>query len=149
MRRIWTLATVLFLLGVLAAGQEKQPPAKTPEFKIPEEDVRRENPVKPTPAGLEAAKRLYATDCSVCHGTHGDGKGELAADMKTKMRDWREPTSLEKMTDGELFYIITKGKGEMPGEAGRAKPEQCWQLVNYIHSLAKKNSGEKKPEKSQ
>jgi mono/diheme cytochrome c family protein len=149
MRRIWILATGLLLLGLLAYAQDKKAPAKAPvEFKIPPEEAARENPVKPTPAGLENARKIYGTDCEVCHGKNGDGKGDLAADMKVKMRDWRDPASLEKMTDGELFYIITKGKGEMTGEEGRFKPEQCWQLVNYVRSL-KKDTAAKKPEKPQ
>jgi mono/diheme cytochrome c family protein len=150
MRRIWIMATGLLLLGLLAYAQESKPPAKAPaEFKIPPEAAARENPVKPTPAGNENAKRIYGTDCEVCHGKEGDGKGELAADMKVKMRDWRDAASLEKMTDGEIFYIITKGKGEMTGEADRFKPEQYWQLVNYVRSFAKKDPAVKKPDKPQ
>lgn len=139
MRRFWILTAAPLLLAVWALGQDKQP-AKTPEFKIPEEDVKRENPVKPTPAGLEAGKRLFGTDCAVCHGKDGDGKGELAGEMKVKPKDWRDPAALEKMTDGGIFYIINKGKGEMVGEEGRVKPDQAWQLVNYVRSLAKKDA---------
>jgi mono/diheme cytochrome c family protein len=147
MRRIGTAFTGLLLLSLFAYGQAKQEPPKSPPSQVPAEEARRENPVKPTPAGLEAAKKFFGTDCALCHGKDGDGKGELAADMKAKMKDWRDPASLEKFTDGELFFIITKGRGEMMGEEGRAKPEQCWQLVNYVRSLAKKESAAKKPEK--
>jgi mono/diheme cytochrome c family protein len=148
MRRFWVFSSALLLCGFLAYAQAPKQPAKAPEFKIPDEDVNRANPVKPTPAGLEVAKRIYGTDCAVCHGVHGDGKGELAPDLKTKMLDWRDPASLEKMTDGELFYIIAKGKGEMTAEGDRAKPDQVWNLVNYIRAMAKKDAA-KKPEKSQ
>jgi mono/diheme cytochrome c family protein len=146
MRYRWILFAAPFALAALTLGQEKQP-AKTPEFRIPEEDVKRENPVKPTPKGLEEAKRRYGIDqCAICHGANGDGKGEIAADLKTKMRDWRDPASLEKMTDGELFYIISKGKGEMTGEEERVKPDQRWQLVNYVRAFAKKDpAAAKKP----
>ena len=44
------------------------------------------------------------------------------------------------MTDGELFYVIEKGKGEMEGEGPRLKPEDTWNLVNYIRSMAKGQS---------
>jgi mono/diheme cytochrome c family protein len=150
MRRIFILAMGLCLLALLAYAQDKKAPAKaSAEFKIPPEYAARENPIKPSPAGIETAKRIYLTDCLVCHGKEGDGKGELAADLKTKMPDWREPATLEKMTDGELFYIITKGKGEMIGLGDRWKAEQCWQLVNYVRSFAKKDPAAKKPEKPQ
>lgn len=146
MRRFGTAFTGLLLLSLFAYGQVKQEPAKAPPSQVPPEEARRQNPVKSTPAGLEAAKKLYGTDCAVCHGKEGDGKGDLAADMKVKMKDWRDPAALEKMTDGELFFIITKGRGEMIGEEGRFKPDQCWQLVNYIRSFAKKEAA-KKPDK--
>jgi hypothetical protein len=42
------------------------------------------------------------------------------------------------MTDGELFYIIQKGKGEMPGEGDREKPEALWNMVTLVRSFSKK-----------
>jgi mono/diheme cytochrome c family protein len=75
----------------------------------------------------------------MCHGKDGDGKGDLATDMKSKLLDYRDPTSLKDMTDGDLFYIIKNGKGEMTGEGDRSKPDEIWNLVNYVRSLAQKN----------
>jgi len=63
----------------------------------------------------------------MCHGAKGDGKGEVVESMKLTMRDWREPTTLAKLSDGEIFYIITKGKGKNDGRrrtgAGKAALE--------------------------
>jgi mono/diheme cytochrome c family protein len=86
---------------------------------------------------------MYGYDCLLCHGKDGDVKGELVESMNLKLRDWRDPEALKPFTDGELFYIITKGKGYMPAEEGRRKPEECWQVVNYIRSLAKKSAAGK------
>jgi hypothetical protein len=41
-------------------------------------------------------------------------KGDIAADMKSKVTDFTDPATLKNVTDGELFYIIKNGKGEMP-----------------------------------
>ena len=82
----------------------------------------------------------------MCHGKEGDGKGELAQDMKLNLRDWRDPNVLQSFTDGELFQIISKGKGRMTGEEGRMNPEQTWHMVNYIRSFAKKESPPKPKE---
>ena len=51
----------------------------------------------------------------MCHGEQGDGKGEVVESMKLTMRDWHDPAALAGITDGEIFYIITKGKGKMMG----------------------------------
>ena len=43
------------------------------------------------------------------------------------------------MTDGELFYIIQKGKGDnMPPEGDREKPDGIWNMVTLVRSFAKK-----------
>jgi mono/diheme cytochrome c family protein len=78
----------------------------------------------------------------MCHGKDGDGKGDLAADMKVKLLDYTDPAALKDKTDGELFYIIKNGKGEMTGEGDRLKPDELWNLVNYVRSFSK-NSGSK------
>jgi len=52
--------------------------------------------------------------------------------------DFTDPAALKDRTDGELFYIIQKGKGEMPPEGDRAKSEDLWNLVNYVRSFATK-----------
>jgi mono/diheme cytochrome c family protein len=139
------LFTPLFLACVLGAQQAQppapspaQPPAKAPaEYKIPPEDASRVNPVKPTPESLAKARKMYGMDCAMCHGDYGDGKGDLAADMKN-VTDFTKPDAMKDRTDGELFYIIRKGKGDMPLEGERAKNDDVWSLVNYVRAFAKK-----------
>ena len=97
------------------------------------------NPVKPTPESLAHARKIYGYDCAVCHGATGDGKGDLVADLKLKMRDYTDPAALKDLTDGELFYIIRSGKGQMPSEeVARAKDEDVWNMVVLVRSFAKK-----------
>ncbi len=128
----------LLVLACLLGAQQSQPPAKAPvEFKIPPEYAAKANPVKPTPESLAKAKKTYAIDCAMCHGEKGDGKGDLAADIKN-VTDFTAPDAMKNRTDGELFYIIRKGKGEMPLEGDRAKDDDVWGLVNYIRAFAKK-----------
>jgi mono/diheme cytochrome c family protein len=76
----------------------------------------------------------------MCHGKDGDGKGEVGADMKLKVSDLSDPVTLKDRTEGELFYIIKNGKGDMPPEGTRLKSDELWSLVNYVRSLAKKNA---------
>ena len=119
-------------------------PAQSDEYKISAEDVARKNPVKSSPEGLAEARKVYRYDCAMCHGEQGEGKGELVESMKLTMVDWRDPAVLATKTDGELFYIITKGKGKMPGEGDRQPEKLRWSLVNFARSLSTK-SGTPKP----
>ena len=139
---------VVGLAGTLRPDQEKKE-ATSPaaQFKVPPEEAKRESPVKATPASIADGKKAYATQCAMCHGADGDGKGDLATDMQLKLRDYRDAEAMKDVTDGELFYVLTKGKGDMPGEEDRMKPEQRWNLINYIRSLAKKKPPEQKEAK--
>jgi len=127
------------------AAQEKpkDPQAGTDDYKISQVDIDKKNPVKSSPEGLAAARKIYGYDCAMCHGPKGDGKGDIVESMKLTMHDWREPASLEGKTDGELFYIITKGKGKMMGEGDRVSETVRWNLVNLARFYSKKEAGEK------
>jgi mono/diheme cytochrome c family protein len=112
--------------------------APAPQTTIPADAMNAVNPVKPTAESLARAKKIYGYDCAMCHGDTGDGAGDLAKNMKAKMVDFRDPSSLKGQTDGTLFYIIKNGKGEMDGEGARIKPDETWNLVLYLRSLSKK-----------
>jgi mono/diheme cytochrome c family protein len=136
--------------GARLAGQDKPKTQTTaPAFAIPAEDAKRANPVKSSPASIADGKHAFATQCAMCHGKDGDGKGDLATDMKLTLKDYRDPAALKDVTDGEMFYIIMHGKGDMPGEEDRMKPDQTWNLINYIRSFAHKDAPKDKDAKSQ
>jgi len=137
-----SLAIVLVKSNV-AQEKPKDTQAANPEQKIPQEEIDRKNPVKPTPEGLAAARRVYSYDCAMCHGANGDGKGDLVDSMKLTLPDWRDPASVANKTDGELFYVITNGKGKMVPEKDRAAETMRWNLVNLVRSFSKKEAGEK------
>jgi mono/diheme cytochrome c family protein len=117
---------------------KKEAQKEPAEFKIPPQEAQRQNPVKATPSSIAQGKRIYSFDCAMCHGQDGDGKGDLAESMGLQLRDFRDPKALKDFTEGELFYIVSKGKGKMPSNEDRTKPEQRWDLVNFIRSLTKK-----------
>ena len=141
------LSSVL-LTGAIASTLQGQqaatpaPPAAAPSaaFQVPLEAVNQVNPMKPNAESLARAKKIYGYECALCHGDDGGGAGDLAKNMKAKMPDFRDPTALKGQTDGTLYYIINKGKGEMEGEGARVKPDDTWNLVNYIRSFSKLQS---------
>lgn len=151
MSRITTFSAGVLYFGLAAgfatgfarpnAAKSQDPQGTEAPAAIPAEDAAKKNPVKPTAEGIAQAKKLFGYHCAMCHGTDGDGKGDLAADMKLELKDWRDPNSLAKMTDGELFYIITNGRGKMTGgEGDRTKEEVRWNLVNVVRGFAKKDA---------
>jgi mono/diheme cytochrome c family protein len=144
MWRTLLLVCALLPLGFVVSAQDKQPTAKSasggPIYTIPVDAAKRENPVKPTEESLVRGKKQYGYDCAMCHGKNGDGKGDVAIDMKLAMNDETNPSVLKDRTDGELFYIIQKGKDQMPPEGTRVKDDAVWDMVNYVRALAKKTA---------
>src|SRR5579863_9311672 len=144
MLKPFLILSALVLYGAFAPSpQAPQQPAAAPAAaagKIPLEAVNQVNPEKANAESLSRAKKVYGYECAACHGDDGGGAGDLAKNMKSKMADFRDPTSLKGQTDGELFYIIKNGKGEMEGEGPRLKPEDTWNLVNYLRSFSKGQS---------
>ena len=139
-------AVLLIAAGVTFAQQNDKPKEAqeggSVSSRIPPEAAAKTNPVKPTPEGLTQARKLYGFHCAMCHG-----KGDLGVQMNLGLKDWRDPNTISKFTDGELFYIITNGRGKMEGgEGDRTKEEVRWNMVNLVHSFAKKTEeGAAKP----
>ncbi|HUM07210.1 MAG TPA: cytochrome c [Terriglobales bacterium] len=138
-----TLVLLLLFAAVLAVTQATKPAPKTAYHPVPVADARQPNPVKPTPESLESGKKIYSYECASCHGATGDGKTAVAQDLK--LPDLSDPAALKDRTDGEVFYVIKTGRGDMPAEGNRVKTEQLWDLVNYTRSLAKPKTTEAKP----
>jgi len=133
MLKLVLAAPVMLLFGVLL-----QQPAAPPAPSVPADAATLVNPVKPTAESQAHAKKMYGYDCAMCHGAKGDGKGELVADMKLTLKDWTDPEALKGMSDGEIFYIIKNGKGQMPPDGDRGKPDDIWNMVVLVRSFAKK-----------
>ncbi len=126
--RIKEIASIALVLFVFACVLGAQLPANAQD---------KTNPVKPSPESLAKGKKVYKVDCAMCHGENGDGKGDMAADMKN-VTDFTNPDVQKNSTDGQWFQVIRKGKGEMPPEGDRAKDDDIWNVVNYIRAFAKK-----------
>jgi mono/diheme cytochrome c family protein len=126
-----------------AAGNTVETPAAPKAPVMTDADKAKKNPVRFTEVSVDRGKKIFNTQCALCHGMKGDGKGDLAADMKLTMSDFSKPETLKDRTDGEIYWVITNGKDQMPGQGERMTDVRRWNLVNYLRAL----SG-KVPEKS-
>jgi mono/diheme cytochrome c family protein len=133
------LKPLFVLTALLLFGRSPQQPAAPPApSTIPAEAAHLANPVKPTSESQARAKKMYGYDCALCHGVNGNGKGDVVADLKLTLKDYTDPAALKDLSDGEIFYIIKNGKGQMPSEGDRAKPEELWNMVILVRSFSKK-----------
>ena len=119
--------------GSEESAQQRQAELPKP-LVIPPDERKRTNPVPRVEEAIEAGRSLYNTQCAMCHGPKGKGRGDLAKSLKFKMPDLSDPAMQKKRTDGDLFYIIGKGHGQMPAET-RLPPPNRWEMVHYIRTL--------------
>ena len=133
MFRVLLVSSVFFLVPLAYLSAQEAPSNAAPSPAAPAV-----NPVKPTPESQAHAKKIWGYDCAMCHGANGNGKGDLAGEMKPPLKDYTDPAALKDISDGELFYVIKNGKGQMPPEGDRAKPDDLWNMVVLVRSFAKK-----------
>jgi mono/diheme cytochrome c family protein len=141
------LKPLVLLLALLLPGRQTAPtstPPQTPTAApanaapVPAEFLRMVNPVKPTAESQAFARKMYGFACAMCHNENGNGKGDMAAGMKTAPKDFTNPVALSNYSDGEIYYIIRNGRGDMQGEGDRLKPDQLWNMVLYVRAFAGK-----------
>ncbi|HKV04454.1 MAG TPA: cytochrome c [Candidatus Acidoferrales bacterium] len=99
------------------------------------------NPIASAGQALAAGRILYGDHCQKCHGEKGDGKGQKAPELSVAPGDFTDSRKMSRVTDGELFWQITKGRLPMPAFANKMSDEQRWQLVDYIRTFGRQAAG--------
>ena len=88
-----------------------------------------------TAALLKRGQQRFTINCSPCHGQLADGNGITkkigAMAIVANLHDAR----IVKMTDGELFYVITNGRNQMGAYGPNVTVEDRWAIVAYLRAL--------------
>jgi mono/diheme cytochrome c family protein len=106
---------------------------------IPAGAREKTNPVPDSPEVRAEAMAHWADHCAICHANNGSGDTEMGKHMYPPAPDMREAAT-QRLSDGELFYIIQNGVRVtgMPawGAGGGAhNVEDSWKLVRFIRHL--------------
>ena len=117
-------------------------------FAVPAHMKARTNPLATTSAALAPGLEHFAKFCAMCHANDGSGqKTAIGVGLCPKPPDLRAD-STQRLTDGELFYIIENGVRftGMPafgtGTPTPAGEQQVWQLVYFIRHLPRITAAE-------
>jgi mono/diheme cytochrome c family protein len=109
-------------------------------WNLPPDADKTKNPVEATEESIAKGKELYMTrkgNCVFCHGETGSGNKENLPRLRRVPADLSDYTRMPKLSDGEIFWKITKGiPGIMPSREMLTEEER-WQLVNFVRTLAK------------
>lgn len=112
-------------------------------WELPADADKTKNPVQATEESIAKGKELYLErtkgNCIFCHGETGSGNEANFPRLRRKPADLSNKERMTAMTDGEVFWKISKGiTGIMPAGENRMKTEEeRWHVVNYVRTLAK------------
>ena len=83
---------------------------------------------------MDQGKYLYGIYCATCHGSAGDGQGELVKNEKFlgvpsyKDRD---------ITEGSIYHVLMYGRGIMGSHSSQLNEKERWQVTHYAQQLRK------------
>jgi mono/diheme cytochrome c family protein len=92
------------------------------------------NPFAKDEMNLKKGEELYGKFCIQCHGATGQGDGAVGLKLPGPPPPYTAPDKIN-MTEGEIFQIITFGKGLMGAHAPILSQEERWKLVLYVQKL--------------
>ena len=118
----------LVLSGSLALARKG--PASKPYARLsqaPEAARARANPLRESPATVDAGKKLFERHCQECHGVAGE-RGEKGPSLRAQ--------EVQTASEGSLFWALTNGavRSGMPAWSKLPEPQR-WQIVTYVKSL--------------
>jgi mono/diheme cytochrome c family protein len=131
-----SLVTGAFLsMQCAPAYSGPQAGAAQTDWTAPEWSKATKNPVPPSPQVLSDAKDLFQNTCAPCHGVAGAGDGPASASIKPRPANLTNAKRMRAMTDGEIFWKISNGRGPMLAWSQIPEKDR-WGLVDYIRTLA-------------
>lgn len=98
------------------------------------------NPLFYTEDNVKAGKALYDIYCAICHGSKGNGKGQLVKTEKILGVPSYDDVG-RAVTEGSIYHVMYYGINSMGSYASQTSIKDRWQIVQYVESLKAKLEG--------
>ncbi len=97
-------------------------------------------PMDVTASLMSRGRERYGIFCSACHGGTGDGQG-ITRNYGMVATPTFHSDRLRSMTEGEIYDVISNGRGLMGPYAGQISVEDRWAIVAYVRALQRAHAG--------
>jgi len=92
------------------------------------------NPLTVNAELLKRGQQRFTIYCSPCHGQLAEGNGitkKYGMGVVANLHDKR----IVEMADGELFFVMSNGRGLMQSYASQVDVQDRWAIVAYLRAL--------------
>jgi mono/diheme cytochrome c family protein len=97
-----------------------------------------QSPVASSPQRQEQGNAVFRVNCAMCHGSDGRGTGMIAERFAANSANPPADLTSERVrgrSDGEIFWIVTNGLGNMPPFGDLLTDDQRWTVVQSIRGM--------------
>ena len=90
------------------------------------------------PEALERGRIVYRRYCELCHAPDGKGSGPISRHGFPAPTLHRE--FARQMKDGQMFHLVTFGRGAMPGHGSQIPVSDRWKVVLHVRVLQQREA---------
>ncbi len=96
-----------------------------------------------TTVDSETGRRLYAENCSVCHGDDGRGALWTLTNLKPPPRNFTLPGTSDQLSRNYMIEVVRYGKADtaMPGFSTQLKSSDITNVVDYVRQAFMRQTG--------
>ena len=142
---ILTFLVMTISSGFLAdfAYSDNDCPQLRNTLRAPKKIYYKKNPLRNSSENISIGEELFFKQrkelgCVRCHGVRGDGKGDMAAGLEPPPRNFSCARMMDKIPDGQLFWIIKNGSVNSGMYFyDKLKEKDVWRLILYIREFSK------------
>jgi len=99
------------------------------------------NPIQPTEAVLRRGHERFDIFCAVCHGKDGQAANSyVAGEGRVQGIVSITTPTVDAMPDGQIYHIVTHGRGRMPNYSAQLLPQDRWAVIHYLRALHRATS---------
>jgi Cytochrome C oxidase, cbb3-type, subunit III len=124
MRNILLIFSILMLIT---------PELRSQEWVVPDDKKGRLSTFPFDDNIRKAGEKLYSVNCMSCHGT--PGKSNFISLVPPPGDPATE--KIQKNNDGEIFYKVSTGRGQMPSFKSVLTTTEIWHIISYLRSFKK------------